>query len=92
MRLKREKPAWGRPKVTERLAQHYPDVMRPLISTVHAVLDRHGLVERRRDAVTGRGNGPLGRSRLQGEFMVAERRFCYPLTITRLRQPLWSDT
>src|ERR671911_277348 len=45
VRLKREKPAWGAPKIRERLARLYPDVHRPAISTVHAVLDRHGLVK-----------------------------------------------
>src|SRR3954471_22222055 len=46
VRLKREKPTWGAPKIRERLARLYPDVQRPAISTVHAVLDRHGLVKR----------------------------------------------
>lgn len=48
VRLKRERPAWGAPKIRERLARLYPDVQRPAISTVHAVLDRHGLVKRRK--------------------------------------------
>ena len=48
VRLKRERPAWGAPKIRERLARLYPDIQRPAISTVHAVLDRHGLVTRRK--------------------------------------------
>jgi hypothetical protein len=36
-----------RPKIREKLARLYPDVHTPAISTVHAVLDRHGLVKRR---------------------------------------------
>jgi putative transposase len=44
VRLKRDKPAWGAPKIRERLRRLYPDVHTPAISTVHAVLDRHGLV------------------------------------------------
>src|SRR5690606_36026548 len=39
VRLKQDKPSWGAPKITERLARLYPDVHRPAISTVHAVLD-----------------------------------------------------
>jgi putative transposase len=31
----------------EKLSRLYPDVHLPAISTVHAVLDRHGLVKRR---------------------------------------------
>lgn len=48
VRLKQDKPTWGAPKIRERLARQYPDVHRPAISTVHAVLDRHGMVERRK--------------------------------------------
>ena len=47
VRLKQDKPTWGAPKIRERLARLYPDVHTPAISTVHAVLDRHGLVKRR---------------------------------------------
>ena len=48
VRLKQDKPSWGAPKIRERLARLYPDVHTPAISTAHAVLDRHGLVKRRR--------------------------------------------
>src|ERR1700720_3850619 len=48
VRLKQDRPSWGAPKIRERLARLYPDVHTPAISTVHAVLDRHGLVKRRR--------------------------------------------
>ena len=56
VRLKRERPTWGAPKIRERLARLYPEVHRPAISTVRAVLDRHGLVKRRgrrRNRATG---------------------------------------
>ena len=48
VRLKKEYPTWGAPKIRERLKQRWPEVACPAISTVHAVLDRHGLVHRRR--------------------------------------------
>jgi hypothetical protein len=38
----------GAPKIRERLVRLYPDIHTPAISTIHAVLDRHGLVKRRR--------------------------------------------
>src|SRR6186997_1553036 len=47
VRLKKEYPTWGAPKLRERLRQRWPEVACPAISTVHAVLDRHGLVRRR---------------------------------------------
>lgn len=54
VRLKQDKPTWGAPKIRERLARLYPDVHRPAISTVHAVLDRHGMVEHASDGATRR--------------------------------------
>jgi putative transposase len=48
VRLKKEYPTWGAPKIRERLRQRWPEVHCPASSTVHAVLDRHGLVRRRR--------------------------------------------
>ncbi len=91
VRLKQDKPSWGAPKIRERLARLYPDVHRPAISTVHAVLDRHGLVksrQRRRNRAKGTPLSLPGQPNelwcadYKGEFMLADRRYCYPLTIT----------
>jgi putative transposase len=91
VRLKKEKPNWGAPKIRERLARRYPDVHIPAISTVHAVLDRHDLVKHRRRrrnrakgtllSLPGQPN-ELWCADYKGEFMLADRRYCYPLTIT----------
>jgi putative transposase len=91
VRLKKEKPNWGAPKIRERLARLYPDVHIPAISTVHAVLDRHDLVKHRRRrrnrakgtllSLPGQPN-ELWCADYKGEFMLADRRYCYPLTIT----------
>jgi putative transposase len=48
VRLKRTYPSWGAPKIREKLRPQCAPVRCPAISTVHAVLDRHGLVQRRR--------------------------------------------
>jgi putative transposase len=91
VRLKQDKPSWGAPKIRERLARLYPDVHTPAISTVHAVLDRHDLVKRRtrrRNRAEGTAlSRPLQPNALwcadyKGEFMLADHRYCYPLTIT----------
>ena len=92
VRLKQDKPNWGAPKIRERLARLYPDVHTPAISTVHAVLDRHGLVTRGRRRSSYKAQGtPLSRPQCpndlwcvdyKGEFMLADHRYCYPLTIT----------
>jgi putative transposase len=91
VRLKQDKPSWGAPKIRETLARLYPDVHTPAISTVHAVLDRHGLVKRRMGrrhrakgtalSLPGQPND-LWCADYKGEFMLADRRYCYPLTIT----------
>ena len=47
VRLKREKPHWGARKIRELLVRRLDgDVKVPAKSTIHAVLDRHGLVRR----------------------------------------------
>src|SRR5262245_1437147 len=48
VRPKREYPGWGTPKIREKLRQQAAVSHLPAISTVHAVLDRHGLIKRRR--------------------------------------------
>jgi putative transposase len=89
--LKREFRDWGAPKIRERLRRLGLGVRCPAISTVHAVLDRHGFVTRRRRR-RSRAEGTtlswpsqpnaLWCADYKGEFMLANRRYCYPLTIT----------
>jgi putative transposase len=89
--LKREKPTWGAPKIMERLARRYPDIHTPAISTIHTILDRHGLVKHRRGRRNKATGTPLSTAKqpnelwcadFKGEFMLADRRYCYPLTIS----------
>lgn len=92
VRLKRDYPHWGAPKIRERLRRKWPEVACPAMSTVHAVLDRHGLVRRRRRRARPRLAGtplatPTASNRLwcadyKGEFLLTNHRDCYPLTIT----------
>jgi putative transposase len=91
VRLKRDYPGWGAPKIREKLRRQSSAPHLPAISTVHAVLARHGLVHhrrRRRPAATGtalsRPTAPnaLWCADFKGEFMLGDRRYCYPLTIT----------
>jgi putative transposase len=91
VRLKREYPGWGAPKIREKLRRQSTAPHLPAISTVHAVLDRHGLVKRRRRRRPGVTGTALSRpaepnalwcADYKGEFMLGDRRYCYPLTIT----------
>jgi putative transposase len=91
LQLKREYPTWGAPKIREKIRRKHSEIQLPAISTVHAVLDRHGLVNRpRRRRYKAEGTGlsrPLHPNELwcadyKGEFMLTDRRYCYPLTVT----------
>jgi putative transposase len=91
VQLKQEHPSWGAPKIREKLRRLNLGVHTPAISTVHAVLDRHGLVTRRRKR-RYRAKGTTLSNALKpndlwcadykGEFMLADQRYCYPLTVT----------
>lgn len=50
--LKKEQPSWGALKIREKLIRLYPDLKTPTVSTVHAVLDRHGRGPVRHKCVT----------------------------------------
>jgi len=91
VQLRREHPSWGAPKIRERLRRKHDEIQCPAISTVHAILDRHGLVRRRKrrrykpeGTSLSRPTSPndLWCADYKGEFMLADRRYCYPLTIT----------
>jgi transposase InsO family protein len=90
--LKREKPHWGARKLRELLVRKFPsDVKVPAVSTIHAVLDRHALVEamagrkpRAQGTALSTGQHPndVWCADFKGEFMLGDRRYCYPLTVT----------
>ena len=91
LQLKRDYPSWGAPKIREKIRRKHSEIQLPAISTVHAVLHRHGLVNRpRRRRYRAEGtvlSRPLHPNDLwcadyKGEFMLADRRYCYPLTLT----------
>jgi transposase InsO family protein len=92
VRLKSEKPHWGARKIRELLVRRLDgDVRVPAKSTIHAVLDRHGLV-RRSGAPRHRARGtPLSDGAapnelwcadFKGEFKLGNGRYCFPLTVT----------
>lgn len=92
LETKKRFPSWGAPKIRERIKRKYPGTRIPAISTIHAVLDRHGLVKSklRRSKYKAKGTGlsdPTSPNSLwcadyKGEFMMGNRQYCYPLTIT----------
>jgi transposase InsO family protein len=89
---KREKPHWGARKIRERLLRRLPhEVKAPACSTIHAILDRHGLVTRAKRSRTHTEGTPLSSGMspnalwctdYKGEFRLGNQRYCYPLTVT----------
>jgi transposase InsO family protein len=90
--LKRDKPHWGARKIRELLVRRLAGEVRvPAKSTIHAVLDRHGLVKRigrtrRRASGTplspGAAPNDLWCADFKGEFKLGNGRYCDPLTVT----------
>ena len=92
--IKRNHSSWGAPKIRDKLILNYPMIKPPAISTIHAVLDRNGLVKRRKRrrykaqgtalSAAHQPNG-LWCADYKGEFMLGNKQYCYPLTITDYR-------
>jgi len=94
LRIKREHMTWGAPKIREKLIKVYPMIKPPAISTTHALLDRHGLVKRRKrrryraqgTALSDtRSPNALWCADYKGQFQLGNHRYCYPLTVTDYR-------
>jgi len=89
---RREKPSWGARKIRERLLRKLPsEVKVPACSTIHAIMDRHGLVTKQKHSRTKAEGTPLSAglspnalwcTDYKGEFMLGDKRYCYPLTVT----------
>jgi putative transposase len=83
---------WGGKKLKEILEREHPEVKLPAVSTVAAILKRHGLVqERKRRRHPASQGGPLTPARgpnevwaadYKGQFRLGNREYCYPLTAT----------
>ena len=89
--LKKEFPIWGAPKIRDKLIHDYPLIPPPAVSTIHAALDRHGLVKRRRRRRYKASGTPLASAHVPNglwcadykvEFQLGNRQYCYPLTVT----------
>jgi len=92
--IKREHPSWGAPKIRDKLLRSFSMAKPPAVSTVHAVLDRHGLVKRRKRRRYKAEGTPLSAAMepnglwcadYKGEFKLGNKQYCYPLTITDYR-------
>ncbi|MGA3159353.1 MAG: IS481 family transposase [Steroidobacteraceae bacterium] len=91
LQIKEKHSSWGAQKIRDKIKLLHSTIHLPAISTVHAVLDRHNLVSNgRRKRYKAEGTTLSNATRpndlwcadYKGEFMLADQRYCYPLTIT----------
>jgi transposase InsO family protein len=92
LKLKREKPTWGSDKLLAQLRRRHGQMKLPSRSTIYALLDRHGLVNKNKRKRTHKGQGTLISETnkpnelwcadYKGEFRLGNGRYCYPLTIS----------
>ncbi len=92
--IKKEFPSWGAPKIRDKLIREYPMIPPPAVSTIHAALDRNGLVKRRKRRrykacgtllTAALAPNELWCADYKGEFLLGNRQYCYPLTVTDYR-------
>jgi len=87
LNVKREHTSWGARKIRERLIRRFSGIKIPAKSTIHAVLDRYGLVERRgrlrrraQGTALSLGQRPneLWCTDYKGEFLLGNRQYGVP--------------
>ncbi len=86
VRLKKEKPNWGAPKIRELVTVRYPNLEIPATSTIHCILDRHGMVNKKRrqrkfSSLASYLSEPkqpndLWCTDFKGQFRLANRSYC----------------
>jgi transposase InsO family protein len=94
--LRAEHPTWGARKLRDVLAREQPEVSWPAPSTITTLLDRAGLLTRRRRSLRERSAWAAGTltvptapnevwaADFKGEFRLQDGSWCYPLTLSDL--------
>jgi transposase InsO family protein len=93
LELKREKPTWGAAKIQEVLRRQHPQMEVPVRSTIHDLLDQHGLVKKRGKRRRYQAYPTLREEDIKspnqlwcadfkGQFRMGNAKYCYPLTVT----------
>lgn len=91
LKLKKRFPRFGARKIRWRLEDHYPQLELPARSTIGDVLQRHGLVKKKRRRTKWKhpGAAPVETTApnqlwtvdFKGQFQTGDGVYCYPLTI-----------
>jgi putative transposase len=90
--LRKEKKTWGPKKLKERLEKIHPGLVIPAASTIGSVLERNGMIEKRRRKRRAAyyPTGLRGSERpndiwcvdFKGQFRLKNGIYCYPLTVS----------
>lgn len=83
---------WGATKIRDNFERNYPKFKAPARATVHAILDKHGFVKRRKKRVrkiypgfngltSGVSPNSVWSTDYKGQFKMANLQYCYPLTV-----------
>jgi transposase len=88
----RRKHGWGAKKLLQALRKRHPRLELPARSTVNAILERHGKLQKRRRRRRWKhpGAAPLETDHanqvwpvdFKGQFKTLDAKYCYPLTVT----------
>ena len=87
----RHRKEYGGRKIVKILRKRYPRLRLPGISTANDILDRHGLLQKKRRRRRNRPTKPILNPQApndvwctdyKGEFKMGSRIYCYPLTIS----------
>ena len=88
----RHEYGWGAKKLRKVLRTRYPDRPWPVRSTINAVLDRYGLLRKRRrrqrwahpgaPPLETQGPNQVWVADFKGQFRTGDGAYCYPLTVT----------
>jgi putative transposase len=91
--LRQSHPSWGARTLRAIIARRHPQLLLPAASTITALLQRHGLIDKRpprrraqpgvySQHVVAEAANDLWCIDFKGEFRLGNGRYCYPLTIT----------
>jgi len=90
--LRHEYPLWGAKKLAVLLRERRPDLKIPAVSTLSEILERNGLVKKRRSRrrfvsntkpdLTISGSNDVWCTDFKGHFLLGNGQRCHPLTLT----------
>jgi transposase InsO family protein len=92
LKIKERHSSWGPKKIKTVAEQEHPGLAFPATSTIGAILDKHGLVQKRKRRIKRSYHPSLLTDSqacndvwcidYKGQFLTGDRRYCYPLTIS----------